>query len=96
MFILIDKRTLILKNVGKRNFSYETKASVSFIRMSKMTLRGLIMKGKGIISEFMFILIEREPWFLKMVGKNAFIIKLKHKCHLSQWRERVYGTQSWK
>ena len=31
-----------------------------------------------------------------MVGRYAFIIKLKHQCHSSQWGERVYGTQSWK
>ena len=30
MFILIDKRTLILKNGRKRSFSYEMKASMLF------------------------------------------------------------------
>ena len=31
IFIKIDKQNLILKNGGKRSFSYETKASISFI-----------------------------------------------------------------
>ena len=30
------------------------------------------------------------------MGRKACIIKLKHQCHLSQWREWVYGTKSWK
>ena len=31
-----------------------------------------------------------------MVGKGAFLMKPKHQCHLSQFREWVYGAQSWK
>ena len=28
--------------------------------------------------------------------REAFLMKSKHQCHLSQYRERVYGAQSWK
>ena len=38
MFIQISKRTLILKKAGKISFSYETKASMSFIPMTRMSL----------------------------------------------------------
>ena len=31
-----------------------------------------------------------------MVGREAFVMKPMHQCHLSQWGERVYDSQSWK
>ena len=49
MFVPIGKQNLILKNGGRRSFFYETKASMSFIPMSRMSLWCLIMKGKKII-----------------------------------------------
>ena len=49
MFILIDRRTLILKSGGKRSFSYETKASMTFILMSGMSLWLPILKRNKII-----------------------------------------------
>ena len=49
MFIQIDKQTLILKYGGKRSSSYESKASMSFILMSRISLWSLIMKRKEII-----------------------------------------------
>ena len=45
---LIEKWTLILKNYGKGRFSYETKASMPFIPMRRMSLWCSIMKRKGI------------------------------------------------
>ena len=38
MFVPIDKQNLSQKNGGKRSFSYEIKASMSFILMSRMSL----------------------------------------------------------
>ena len=49
MIVLIDKWTLTLKNNGRRSFSYETKASISFIPIQRMTLWCPIMKTKEII-----------------------------------------------
>ena len=40
--------------------------------------------------------LTNELWFLKMVGREAFLTKPKHQCHLSQWEEWVYDSQSWK
>ena len=31
-----------------------------------------------------------------MVDREAFFMKPKHQCYLSQWVEQVYGGQSWK
>ena len=31
-----------------------------------------------------------------MVGREAFVMKPMHQCHLSQWGEWVYDSQSWK
>ena len=30
-----------------------------------------------------------------MVRSEVFLVKPKHQCHLSQWRESIYGSQSW-
>ena len=49
VFIQIDKRTLILKNYGKNSFSDETKASMSFFPIRRMSLWFAIMKKKEII-----------------------------------------------
>ena len=46
MFAAIDKRNSILKNGGKRSFFNKTKASMSFIPMSKMTIWYPIVKKK--------------------------------------------------
>ena len=37
MFALIDKWILTLKNGGKRSFYYETKASMSFVTIRRMS-----------------------------------------------------------
>ena len=47
VFVPIDKWTLILKKDGKISFSYETKASMSLIPMSRISLLHPIMKKKG-------------------------------------------------
>ena len=47
MFVLIDKQNLTLKTDGKRSFSFETKTSMSFIPMSKMSLWHPVMKKEG-------------------------------------------------
>ena len=49
MFVLIDKRTLVLKNGWKKIFSHEMKTSMSFIPMRRMSLWFLIMRRKEII-----------------------------------------------
>ena len=36
-----------------------------------------------------------EPQLQKMVRREAFPLKPKHQCHLSQWVEWAYGAQSW-
>ena len=49
VFIPIDKWTLVVKNGRKWSFSYETKASISFIQMRRMSLWCQIMERKDII-----------------------------------------------
>ena len=44
----------------------------------------------------MFVLIDKRTLSLKNGRKRSFLMKPKHQCHLSQWVEWVYGTQSWK
>ena len=59
MLVPIDRQTLTLKNGQKRNFSYEAKASMSFILMNKMSLWRPIMKKRRLLCENRFIPIER-------------------------------------
>ena len=42
----------------------------------------------------MFALIEKLTLTLKMMEREAFLMKPKHQCNLSQWGEWVYGAQS--
>ena len=49
VFVLIGKQTLILKNGENKSFLKETKASMSFIPMSRMNLWCPINKRKDII-----------------------------------------------
>ena len=49
MFVTIDRITMSPKNGGKKSFSYETKASMSFIPMRIMHLWFSIMKRNEII-----------------------------------------------
>ena len=39
---------------------------------------------------------DNQTLILKMARKEAFIRKPKHKCHLPQWGEWAYDSQSWK
>ena len=65
---------MILKNSAKRSFSYETKASVSFIQMSRTRLECPIMTKKRFLCESMFIEIDRQILILKDgVGEKFFL-----------------------
>ena len=48
VLVPIDKRISIIKNAKKKGLSYETKASMSFIPMGKMSLWHPIMKRNGV------------------------------------------------
>ena len=54
------------------------------------------IKRKGLLCEFAFIPTDRGTLIVKMVKKEAFLMKPKHQCHLSQLGEYVYGSSSWK
>ena len=65
------------KKRWKESFSYETKASMSFIPMSRMSLWCPIMKRKGILCESMFVLIDKQNLTLKTDGKRSFSFETK-------------------
>ena len=92
-----NRRTNInSKNCRKRCFSYETKASISFIPMRWLHLWCLIMKGKEI--NLWIRVYRNQPMNInsKNGGKRFFLMKPKHLYHLSQWGEWIYGTHSLK
>ena len=65
VYVLVDKWTLTLKNGGTRSFSYETKASTSFVPMRRMCLWSPIMKRKEITMWTLFIPIDKWTLTLK-------------------------------
>ena len=44
----------------------------------------------------MFVPIEKQTLIPKNGGKRSFSMNPKRQCHSSQWRDWVYGAQSWK
>ena len=53
-------------------------------------------KESRLLCESVFVPISKQILILKMVERRAFILKPKHQCHSSQWREWVCGAQFWK
>ena len=60
MFVLTDRQSLILKVGKKKNFSYETKAPMSFIPIRRISLWCPIFKRKETICEPVFVPIANE------------------------------------
>ena len=83
------------KNGYKRSFSYESKASISFIPLKRLCWWCIITKTKDII---VWIQVYRN-WKMKFNSKNSrrrgCFMKPKHQYHLSQWGECAYDAQSW-
>ena len=69
--IAVDQQTLIAKNGTKWSFSYETKTSISFIPMRRMSLWCPIMKRKEII---MWIYVYPD-WQMKFYSKKWWEVK---------------------
>ena len=88
-----NKLNLTLKNDGKRSFSYETKASMSIIPMSRMSYWYQSWKERRLLCESEFVLIEKRSLIPKNRGKKSFSYETKDQCHLPQWGEWVYGAQ---
>ena len=69
VLIQIDRRTLILKIGGKRSFSYETKASMLFIPIRRMSLWCQSWTERRLLCELIFVPIDRQTLNLKEMGK---------------------------
>ena len=72
VFVLIDGWTLIQKNGGKKSFSYESKASTSFIPIRRMWLWCPIMKKMKLLHASMFVRIDGIIMIPKNGGKKSF------------------------
>ena len=79
VFIPIDRQTLIIKNGGKWCFSYESKASMSFIPMSRIRFWYPIVKRKQII---MWIRIYPN-WQMNFNSKNGGKISFSYETKTS-------------
>ena len=66
---------------NKRSFSHETKASISLIPKRRMCLWCPIMKRKEIIMRIEVFPAEIRTSILKLVIREAFLMKPKHQYH---------------
>ena len=66
---------------NKRSFSYETKASIPLIPKRRMCLWCPITKREGIIMWIEVFPIEIQISILKLVIREAFLMKPKHQYH---------------
>ena len=86
---IINRRILFLKNGGKKSISYESKASMSFTLMKRTSLWCQSRKEGRLLCESIFIPIHKWTLTPKIGRREACLMKSKHKCHLSQLKERV-------
>ena len=96
MFIQIDEWSLILKNGRKKSFSYETKASMSFIPIRRMSYVSQLWKERRLLREFVFIQIDKQTLILKNGGKRSFSYETKALMSFMPMSGMSYSAQSGK
>ena len=80
--VCLNRQTYInYKNGRKRCFSYETKASISFILMRRRCLWCQIIKKRRLLCESTFNPTERWTSIRKMLRKGLFLMNPKHQYH---------------
>ena len=82
--------------VEKQVFLMNSKHQIDLSQLRECEYGAQMWKERRSLCESMFIPIERWTWILKMVEKQVFLMKPKHRNHLSQQGECDYGAQSWK
>ena len=92
MFILINRRTFILKNGGKWSISYKTEASIHLSQWREWIYGSQLGKERKLLRETIFIPIDRWALILKNGGKWSFSYETLASIHLSQWGEWIYGA----
>ena len=75
------------KNGNKKSFSYESKASMSLIPTRRTSLYAQSWEEWRLLSESMFVPIDKWTLTLKRMEGEAFLMKPKPKYHLSQYKE---------
>ena len=90
------KTNLNSKNGRKTSFLMKSKHQNHLSQRGEYEYGAQTWKERRLLCESMFIPIERRTWILKMVEKQVFPMKPKHRNHLSQRAECDYGAQSWK
>ena len=91
-FILIERRTLILKKVIREVILMKPKHQYHLSEREECVYDAQSWKERRLLCESTFIPIERWTSILKMAIKEVFLMKPKHQYHLSQWEECVCGS----
>ena len=96
MFGPIDKWTLTLKVMERETFLMEPNHQCHLFHWGEWVDGAQSQNKKRLLFEYMFVPTARWTLTLKMMEREAILMKPKHQSHLSQWGEWVYGAQSWK
>ena len=67
------------ENGGRKRFSWQTKAWISFNPKRRKRLWWLITEKKRLLCETMFVEIDQRTLFLKIVEREVFLGKPKHR-----------------
>ena len=94
--IPIEGRTSILKLVEKEAFLMKPKHQNHLSQWRKCDYGAQSWKKRRLLCESMFFRTERWVLILKIIESDVFLMKPKHRNHLSQQGERAYNAQSWK
>ena len=82
--------------VEKEAFLMKPKHQCYLSQLEQYVYGSLLLKERRLLCESVFAQINGQTLILKMVERKVFLMKPKHQHHLSQWGDRVYGTQFWK
>ena len=79
-----DRQTLILKNGGKWNFSYEMKALIRLSQSGEWISSLHALKERRLLNEFMIIPFDKRTLILKNDRKWSFSYETKASIRLSR------------
>ena len=96
MFIPIERWTSILKMATREVFLMKPKHQYHLSQRGERVYDAQSWNEMRLLSESMFIPIERHDSILKLLARVAFLVKPKHQYHSSNRGECVYDAQSWK
>ena len=91
IFVPNKKWTLTLKIMEREPFFMKPKHQCHLSQCWEWVYNAQSWKERRLLCNPVFALTDKWPLTLKMMKREAYLMKLKHQCHLSKWGEWVYG-----